>query len=124
MIWNDQRSEPNKVVGGWRWLQQPNQQPLLSVGLATLPDTKPFYQPFPESSFAALKLNAQPRRLVSLGLLNGAWPALLQQADSLHLQIEPALSSFKSKELGQQSWLAISGQLVLSSAAESTDYSN
>ena len=124
MIWNDQRSEPNKVVGGWRWLQQPNQQPLLSVGLATLPETKPFYQPFPESSFAALKLNAQPRRLVSLGLLNGAWPALLQQADSLHLQIEPALSSFKSKELGQQSWWAISGQLVLSSAAESTDDSD
>ena len=120
VIWKDQRAGQNKVVGGWRWLQQPQKPPLLSAGLASLPDTKPFYQALPASSNSALKLNARPRNLVSLGLMNGNWPALLQQADSLHLQIKPAMSSPNLKATGQQVWWEISGQLVLSSAAESS----
>ena len=124
VIWKDQRSGQVKVVGGWRWLQQPQKPPLLSAGLASLPDAKPFYQALPASSNAALKLNARPRNLMSLRLMNGAWPALLQKADSLHLQIKPAMSSPNLKASGQQAWWEISGQLVLSSAAESSDDSD
>ena len=124
VIWKDQRSGQDKVVGGWRWLQQPQKPPLLSAGLASLPDAKPFYQALPASSNAALKLNARPRKLMSLRLMNGAWPALLQKADSLHLQIKPAMSSPNLKASGQQAWWEISGQLVLSSAAESSDDSD
>jgi len=124
VIWKDQRSGQDKVVGGWRWLQQPQKPPLLSAGLASLPDAKPFYQALPASSNAALKLNARPRNLMSLRLMNGAWPALLQKADSLHLQIKPAMSSPNLKASGQQAWWEISGQLVLSSAAESSDDSD
>ena len=120
VIWKDQRAGQNKVVGGWRWLQRPQKPALLSAGLASLPDTKSFYQALPASSNAALKLNARPRNLVSLRLMNGNWPALLQQADSLHLQIKPAISSPNLKATGQQVWWEISGQLVLSSAAESS----
>ena len=120
VIWKDKRDDQNKIVGGWRWLQQPQKPTLLSAGLATLPDTKPFYQVLPASSFAALKLNARPRKLVSLGLMNGSWPALLKQADSLHLQIKPAMASINLKDSGQQAWWEIKGQLVLSSAAKSS----
>jgi len=111
-------------VGGWRWLQYSKNSMLLSAGLASLPDTKPFYQVLPISKLLALKLNARPRDLVSLGLMNGSWPALLKQADSLHLQIKPAINASKLKASGQQAWWEVSGQLVLSSAAESSDDSD
>ncbi len=120
VIWNDQRGGKNKIVGGWRWLQPTKKPPLFSAGLASLPVDKPFYQALPASSLAALKLQARPRKLVSLGLMNGAWPALLKQADSLHLQIQPTTTSSNLKPPGQQAWWKISGQLVLSSAAESS----
>ena len=124
VIWKDKREGQNKIVGGWRWLQNPKTSVLLSAGLAGLPDTKSFYQALPESTRLALKLNARPRDLVSLGLMNGSWPALLKQADSLHLQIKPAINASKLKASGQQAWWEVSGQLVLSSAAESSDDSD
>ena len=111
-------------MGGWRWLQKPGTLPLLSAGLASLPDTKPFYQTLPAAKDSALKLHARPRNLVALGLMNGAWPALLKQADSLHLQIKPAIVSANLKTSGQQAWWEISGQLVLSSAADPSEDSD
>ena len=125
VIWKDKREGQNKIVGGWRWLLQPHPNPtLLSAGLASLPDTKPFYQALPASTLSALKLNARPRNLVSLGLMNGSWPALLKQADFVQLQIKPAITSPHLKASGQQTWWEISGQLVLSSAAESSEDSD
>ena len=124
VIWKDQRGGQNKIVGGWRWLQKPGTLPLLSAGLASLPDTKPFYQTLPAATDSALKLHARPRNLVALGLMNGAWPALLKQADSLHLQIKPAIVSANLKTSGQQAWWEISGQLVLSSAADPSEDSD
>ena len=124
VIWKDNREGQNKILGGWRWLQYPKKSMLLSAGLASLPDTKPFYQALPESKLLALKLNARPRNLVSLGLMNESWPALLKQADSLHFQIEPAMNSSNLRASAQQAWWEISGQLVLSSAAESSDDSD
>ena len=124
VIWKDKREGQNKIVGGWRWLQYSKNSMLLSAGLASLPDTKPFYQVLPISKLLALKLNARPSNLASLGLMNGSWPALLKQADSLHLQIEPAINSSNLKASAQQAWWKISGQLVLSSAAESSDDSD
>ena len=124
VIWKDQREGQNKVVGGWLWLHQPKIPPLLSAGLASFPETKPFYQVLPVSSFATLKLNARPRNLVNLGLMNGSWPALLKQADSLHLQIKPAMTFPNLKASGQQAWWEISGQLVISSEADSSDDSD
>ena len=120
VIWNDQRDGQSKVVGGWRWLQESQKAPLFSAGLASLPDTKPFYQVLPLSSPAALKLNARPRNLEILGLMNGSWPALLKQADSLHLQVKPAIPSPNPKASGQQAWWEMSGQLVISSAPDSS----
>ncbi len=125
VIWKDKREGQNKIVGGWRWLLQPHPNPtLLSAGLASLPDTKPFYQALPASTLSALKLNARPRNLVSLGLMNGSWPALLKQADFVQVQIKPAITSPHLKASGQQTWWEISGQLVLSSAAESSEDSD
>ena len=124
VIWTDQRGGQNKIVGGWRWLQKPGTLPLLSAGLASLPDTKPFYQTLPAAKDSALKLHARPRNLVALGLMNGAWPALLKQADSLHLQIKPAIVSANLKTSGQQAWWEIRGQLVLSSAADPSEDSD
>jgi hypothetical protein len=124
VILKDKRERQNKIVGGWRWLQYSKNSMLLSAGLASLPDTKPFYQVLPLSKLLALKLNARPSNLASLGLMNGSWPALLKQADSLHLQIEPAINSSNLKASAQQAWWKISGQLVLSSAAKSSDDSD
>ena len=124
VVWTDQRKEQTEIVGGWRWLQQPQKPPLLSAGLASLPDIKPFYQAFPAATSSSLKLNARPRNLVSMGLMNGSWPALVQQADALHLQIKPAIPSPTANVPGQQSWWEIRGQLVLSSAAETSEASD
>ena len=124
VIWKDKREGQNKSVGGWLWLQHTKKPMILSAGLASLPDTKQFYQALPSSTLSALKLNARPRHLVSLGLMNGSWPALVKQADSLHLQIKPAINSSNLRASGQQAWWEISGQLVLSSAAESSDDSD
>jgi hypothetical protein len=124
VIWKDKREGQNKSVGGWLWLRHTKKPMILSAGLASLPDTKQFYQALPSSTLSALKLNARPRHLVSLGLMNGSWPALVKQADSLHLQIKPAINSSNLRASGQQAWWEISGQLVLSSAAESSDDSD
>ena len=124
VIWKDVREGQKKIVGGWRWVSQPKEAALLSAGLAILPDTKSFYQQLPASKLSALMLNARPRNLVSLGLMNGSWPALLKQADSIHLQIKPVMASPNLKASGQKPWWEINGQLVLSSAAESSDDSD
>ncbi|MDC0277464.1 hypothetical protein OAK87_00650, partial [bacterium] len=120
VIWKDRRDGQNKIVGGWRWLQHPKKSTILSAGLASLPDTKQFYQALPMLTPSTLKLNARPRNLVLLGLMNGSWPALLKQADSVHLQIKPAIPTFNLRASGQQTWWEISGQLELSSAVESS----
>ena len=120
VMWKDRRDGQNKIVGGWRWLQHPKKSTILSAGLASLPDTKQFYQALPMLTPSTLKLNARPRNLVLLGLMNGSWPALLKQADSVHLQIKPAIPTFNLRASGQQTWWEISGQLELSSAVESS----
>jgi hypothetical protein len=124
VIWIDKREGQNEIVGGWRWLQQPQKPMLLSAGLASLPDLKPFYRNLPALKPLALELNARPRNLVSLGLMKGSWPALLKQADSLHLQIEPATNASNLKASALRAWWEINGQLVLSSAAGSSDDSD
>ena len=124
VIWKDKREGQNAIVGGWRWLQRPQKPMLLSAGLANLPDTKPFYRNLPALKPLALELNARPRNLVSLGLMKESWPALLKQADSLHLQIEPATKVSNLKASALRAWWEISGQLVLSSAARSSDDSD
>jgi hypothetical protein len=124
VIWKDKREGLNKIVGGWLWLQHTKKPMILSAGLASLPDTKRFYQALSSSTLSTLKLNARPRHLVSLGLMSGSWPALVKEADSLHLEIKPAINSSNLRASGQQAWWEISGQLVLSSAAESSDDSD
>ena len=124
LIWTESRDGQARVVGGWRWLQRSNQPSLFSAGLASLPEIKPFYQARRQSDPSVLLLKARPLELNRVGLMDGSWPPLLKQADSVHIQIKPALSQSGTKAAGVQQWWEISGHLVLSSAAEVSDNSD
>ena len=121
VIWKDVQDGKNRIVGGWRWLQQENKPDLLSAGLAMLPDQNRFDKQLPESEPSVLLLHARPKTLSSMELMNGSWPLLLKKANSMSVQIKPAVAFSESKARGKQTWWEVSGQLVVASEAEGSE---
>jgi len=86
------RDGDERIVGGWRWLTDKGEQPLLQLFLG--PEPPPFKSPFtnaqPWSAMAGLRLQARPAALAVVTLLPLQLPMPLQQADQLQVLAEPS----------------------------------
>jgi hypothetical protein len=86
------RDGDERIVGGWRWLTDKGEQPLLQLFLG--PEPPPFKSPFSDaqawSSMSGLRLQARPAALAGVMLLPLQLPMPLQQADQLEVLAEPS----------------------------------
>lgn len=84
------RDASGRAVGGWRWLPQRGEEPLLQLFLG--PEPPPFRSPLLNRAawtrLPVLRLQARPESLAALALLPDALPLPVQQARQLLLVAE------------------------------------
>lgn len=109
-IW---RREDDAVVGGWRWQSLDGAPPelLLFLGPVPSPQVSPGL-PGPSAKAPTLQLEMQPRPMAELGLLPGALPAPLLQAERLSVVAQ-------ASSQGRSQVSALRGRLQLRSADRS-----
>ena len=114
-IWRDSDPSNQSVLGGWRWLQPQSTRPVLSLGLGMAPSSVPLagVRTSPAERGAMLELRARPADLAKNGLLDGQWPRVVTQAQTLSLRLHRMTTTREASP-----WVELSGQLALSDAAE------
>ena len=84
------RDSSGRAVGGWRWLSQKGEEPLLQLFLG--PEPAPFRSSLKNraawASLPVLRLQARPEALAALSLLPDSLPLPVQQARQLLLLAE------------------------------------
>ena len=112
-LWHRRDDSDQTTLGGWDIIEA-KKGSVLSIGLGIAPATQVFLAPrMPQTS--SLRLQADPQRLVQLGLLGGLWPQPVQKASSLTMLIQP-LNPQTSANSARQSWWRVQGSLVLRAA--------
>ncbi len=101
-------------VGGWRWLQTEDQDPVLSLGLGLAPanDVIPTMKGAARTPWFGLQ--ASPETLDALGMLPAQTPLQIRRASSLRLTLTPLVSPVTRSGAVHQ----FSGQLSLPTGAE------
>ena len=101
-------------VGGWRWLQTEDQDPVLSLGLGLAPanDVIPTMKGAARTPWFGLQ--ASPEALDALGMLPAQTPLQIRRASSLRLTLTPLVSPVTRSGAVHQ----FRGQLSLPTGAE------
>ena len=119
-IWSRTENGKTDVVGGWIWHPSKSGQKIknlktkaiynrlgLSLGASPLADASlPTPQLLADTAF---RLWADPSRIGKLGMLSGSWPAVVQKATELQVE----LSELKGGNGGKAPWMWMKGQLTL-----------
>jgi hypothetical protein len=97
--------EDGVVVGGWRWLRAGREEQLL-LYLGPTPSLPLPYRPDAANPLTpgGLRLRARPLALQQLGLLPSQMPPLVQRAEQLSMQADPAAGGKGSAGSLSQLW--------------------